>query len=219
MTRLLAVILTSTLLSVTACSSATSDWRKASTDNTVAGYQQFLSAHPKDEHADEARAMIVQLQDSDAWAQAQHTSTLAGYKGYLDKFPAGSHDADAHKAMTGLQRADAWNTVKSQGAPELKAFLEKYPTGSESDQARAALQKLMGYHVRLATEPSHDRAEKKLTQLKAQLKDQVPDLDVATSSDEKPSFSVESGGMTDEDAKSLCKTLEKHHQTCKVVSS
>lgn len=217
-TRLLAVLLASTLFSISACSSANSDWRKASTDNTIPAYQQFLTAHPKDEHADEARTMILQLQDNDAWAAAQHTNTVAGYKGYLDKFAAGSHVVDARSAITGVERADAWNTAKTGGAPELKAFLEKYPTGSEADQARSALQKLESYHVRLATEASHDRAEKKLAQLKSKLKDQVPDLQVQTSSDEKPSFAVESGGMTSEEAKTLCNTLEKHHQSCHVVS-
>ena len=218
MTRLLAVLLAGTISSVSACSSANSDWHKASTDNTIPAYQQFLTAHPKDEHADEAQAMILQLQDNDAWAEAQHTNTVAGYKSYQDNFPAG-HVVDSRNAIASIERADAWNTAKTGGAPELRAFLEKYSTGSEADQARSALQKLESYRVRLATEASHDRAEKKLAQLKSKLKDQVPDLQVQTSSDEKPSFAVESGGMSGEDAKTLCNTLEKHHQSCQVVSS
>ena len=216
--RFPAVLVTSTVFFLSSCSSAVSDWRKASTDNTVAAYQEFIAAHPKDEHASEAKTMILQLQDNDAWMEAQHTATKAGYRVYLEGFLQGTHTVAARDAITALDRADAWKTAQSGDAAALKSFLDKYPTGPEADQAKSALEKLTVYHVELAKVGSDKRAQEKLAKLKTQLKDQVPDLQVVSGSG-KSSFAIESGGMTDEDANTLCKTLKQHGQACQVVKS
>lgn len=215
--RLLAASLASTVFFVAGCNSAASDWSKAKAENTVAAYQSFLTAHPNDEHAAEAKSMMWSLEESDAWTGAEHANTVAAYQAYLDKFPQGSNAAAARDAITGLKRAEAWKTAQAGNVPALQSFLQAYPTGPEAALAKARLDQLTAYHVQLAEESTDARAQKRLARLKAQLGQEVPGLKVSAPSSNKSSFSVDSGGMSQDDATALCKTLEKHRHNCEVV--
>ncbi len=200
-----------------ACHSATGDWSQASKQNTVAAYQNFVAAHPKDTHASEAQALILQLQDDNAWTEAQHAGTTTSYQSYLQQYPTGSHAVAARDTMTSIDRAAEWKTVQDSGsAASLQAFLQKYPTGSEADQAKAKLKEITGYRVRLASEPSDSAAQHRLTQLKARFGGQLQDL-VVTPDAAKKSFFIESGGTTEQAAKSACDSVKRAHQTCQVV--
>ena len=113
-------------LAIAACSSATSDWNKASNQNTVPAYQSFVAAHPNDEHAAEARALIVQLEDDNSWADAKYKATSAAYQAYLQQYPQGIHAGDARDAMTSVDRAAAWKTAQgTASAASIQAFLQK----------------------------------------------------------------------------------------------
>ena len=63
-------ILCSTVVLLSACG-AGYDWSHASTLNTVAAYQRFLSKYPTDPHAVDAQSRIATLQDKRAWTMAQ----------------------------------------------------------------------------------------------------------------------------------------------------
>jgi hypothetical protein len=204
------------VLAMSSCNSAKSDWAKAANENTVAAYQNFLAAHANDEHASEAKAMMLQLQDDDGWAVAKHTGTGAAYETYLQRYPQGSHAGQAREAITSIDRAAAWKTAQSAGSTSIQGFLQKYPTGPEADQAKAKLKDLTSYRVRLAKESSDDRARRKLTQLKARFGDQLHDLVVMPDANGK-SFSVDSSGMTEQEAKNACDAVKRGHQRCQVV--
>jgi hypothetical protein len=215
--RLLAASLASTVFFLAGCNSAASDWSTAKAENTVAAYQTFLAAHPNDAHAADAKNMISSMEDSDVWTGAQHANTVAAYQAYLDKFPQGSNAAAARDAVTGLKRAEAWKTAQSGNVPALRSFLQEYPTAPEAALAKAQIDKLTAYHTQLATESTDARAQKRLARLRAQLGQEVPGLKVSAPASEKSSFSIESEGMTQDDATALCKTLEKHRHRCEVV--
>jgi DNA polymerase III delta prime subunit len=215
--RLLAASLASTVFFAAGCNSAASDWSKAKADNTVAAYQSFLAAHPNDEHAAEAKSTISSLEDGDAWTGAQHANTVMAYQAYLDKFPQGSNAAAARDAITGLKRAEAWKAAQSGTVAALRSFVQEYPTGPEAALAKTQIDKLSAYHVQLAKESTDARAQKRLARLKAQLDQQVPGLKVSAPTSGKSSFSIESDGMTQDDATALCKTLEKNRHNCEVV--
>ena len=204
-------------LAIAGCSSATSDWNKASNENTVAAYQSFVAAHPKDQHASEAQALILKLQDDNIWAEATHTGTTAAYEAYLQQYPQGTHAEDARETMTSMARAAAWKTEQdTASATAIQAFLQQYPTGPEADQAKAKLQVLTGYRVRLANEPSEDRAQRKLAQLKARFDEQLQGLLVTPDGNGK-SFSIDSAGMTEQGARTACDAIKHKHQGCEVV--
>ncbi|MGH8210093.1 MAG: hypothetical protein ACREU6_10960, partial [Steroidobacteraceae bacterium] len=77
------------------CSSPEADWKKADGQGTVAAYQEFLTAHPNDTHAQQARDRIKSLQDEQAWTEAHNTNTADAYQEYLQKEPSGAHADEA----------------------------------------------------------------------------------------------------------------------------
>ena len=156
------------VLALASCSSATSDWDGAVRENTIAGYHNFLAAHPQDQGASEAKAIILQRQDDESWTDAKHTATAVAYQDYLKRYPKGIHAGDARNAMTSLSRAAAWKRAQGDGtAASIQAFLLEYPTGTEADQAKTKLEDLTDYRVRLASESSNGKAQRRLMQLKA----------------------------------------------------
>jgi hypothetical protein len=202
---------------VASCSSAQSDWAKAGSENTILGYQNFLAAHPNDQHANEAQAMVLQLQDDNAWVDAKHSGTTAAYQTYLQQSPQGAHAADARDKVTAMDRAAAWKGAQDAGTgTSIQAFLQKYPIGPEADQAKAKLKDLSSYRVHLASESSDNKAQRKLEQLKARHKDQFQDFIVTPDSSGK-SFSIDSQGMTEQEAKSACEAVERKHEACQVI--
>jgi outer membrane protein assembly factor BamD (BamD/ComL family) len=210
-----AALLTAAL--VASCSSAQSDWTKAGNEDTVAAYQNFLAAHPNDQHANEAQAMIAKLQDANAWSETKHSGTTAAYQTYLQQSPQGVHAAEARDQITAMDRAAAWKSAQAAGAvASIQAFLQKYPTGPEADQAKAKLKELSGYRAHLASESSDTRAQRKLAQLKARYKDQFQDLTVTPDSSGK-SFSIDSQGMTEQEANSACELLKRKHEACQII--
>jgi hypothetical protein len=205
------------VLAMAGCSSAQSDWAKASSDNTVVAYQNFLAGHPNDQHATEAKAMLLQLQDDNSWAEARHTGTIASYQLYLQQSPQGTHAGEARDAITSIDREAAWKAAQTAGtATSMQAFLQKYPTGAEAEQAKTKLKDLTGYRVSLASESSNDKAQRKLAQLTARFGDQLHEL-VVTPDANGRSFSVDSNGMTEQEAKNACDAVKRKHQFCQVV--
>jgi hypothetical protein len=205
-------------LALAGCHSASSDWDKASNENTVAAYHNFVAAHPKDPHVSEAQALILQLQDDNGWEVAQHTGTIAAYQTYLQRYPQGSHAAAAGDAITSVGRAAAWRTVQGEAtATSMQAFLQKYPTGPEADQARVKLKDLTAYRMRLATEPSEARARRKLARLESRFGDQLRGLLVAPPEASEKSFSIVSAAMTEQEAKMECEAVKRERQDCQVV--
>jgi cell division septation protein DedD len=208
------------LAALIACSSPEADWKKADAQGTIAAYQKYLTDHPKDSRADQARARIQALQDDQAWADAQKANTAAAYKQYVDTQPNGIHAADAQERMTSLQRADAWKTAQTDGkAPAIQAFLQTYPQGPEADQARAELQKLTAYRVQLGAFRSKKEAVALSTRVKAKYGDLLHDVVVVAPSGSDKVNRVRSAGMTEEEAKSACAKLKKAHQHCEVIKA
>jgi hypothetical protein len=203
-----------------ACSSAESDWQKATAANTAAAYQDFLTQHPSDAHAQEARDHIQKLEDEQAWADAQKANTADGYQQYLAKEANGAHADDAHNQITALQRAEDWKTAQAANTePALQDFLKKYTTGPEVDQANAALKKLQseGYRVQLASAKDEKGADKSRDALQGKYGSDVPGLAVIPPEGSEKAYRVGSGPMTEADAKAACAKLKKAHQRCEVV--
>jgi ribosomal 50S subunit-associated protein YjgA (DUF615 family) len=209
-----------TVAALAACSSARDDFDKASAQNTVAAYQDFLKHHPDTDLAVQARDKIQTLQDEQAWSSAQKSDTVEAFQQYLHDQPNGVHAADSRDRITALQRTAAWKTALADGKqPAIEAFLQKYPQGPEADQARSELQQLKSeqYRVQLAAFRATKDADRARARLEAKYGKLLHDVEVVPPTPSEKLTTVRSAPMTQKDAESACGTLKKAHQHCEVV--
>ena len=203
-----------------ACSSPNGDWQKANQQNTVAAYQQFIQQHPSDARVEQARNRINALNDEQAWNTAKSANTLDAYQQYLQVQPNGMHAADAQDKVNTLQQDAAWQTAQSTNtAAGYQDFLQKYPNSSHGDDAKAALQKLTGFQVQLASTSSKTMADKVAKRLKDKFGSDLQDVVVVPPTGKSKMLEVRSAPMTEDDAKAACAKLKKAHQHCTVVKS
>jgi hypothetical protein len=209
-----------TIATLAACSSARDDFDKASAQNTVAAYEDFLKHHPDTDLAVQARDKIHTLQDEQAWASAQKTDTMEAFQQYLHDQPNGAHAADSRDRITALERAGAWKTALADGKqPAIEAFLQKYPQGPEADEARTKLQQLKSeqYRVQLAAFRATRDADRARARLESKYGKLLHDVEVVPPTPAEKLTTVRSAPMTQKDAESACGTLKKEHQHCEVV--
>jgi SPOR domain len=213
-----ALVCASAVLS--ACSfMADSDWHKTTLANTIAAYETFLQEHPGNNHADNARGRILALRDEHAWGAAQASNSIASYEGYLNAQSGGVHVGDAKYQITALQRAEAWKALQGDpSAASVQAFLVLYPQGIESNQAREKLNEF--YHLQLADSRNAAGAARKRAELQRKFGKELTDIAVlAPPAPNAPDarFQVISGPMSRAAANATCATLERAHQSCKLV--
>ena len=200
-----------------ACSSPNADWQKATQQNSVASYQQFIQQHPSDARVEQARNRINALNDEQAWSTAKSANTLDAYQQYLKQEPNGMHAADAQDKVNSLQAADAWQTAQTTNtAAGYQDFLQKYPNAAQAADAQAALKKLTGFQALLASTRSKAFADKLAKTLKSKFGNELQDVVIVPHG---KLFEVRSAPMTESDAKAACAKLRKAHQRCEVVKS
>jgi SPOR domain len=203
-----------------ACSNPNGDWQKATQQNTVAAYQQFIQQHPDDARVQQARNRIDALKDEQAWTAAKNANTLDAYQHYLQEEPNGMHATDAQDKVTTLQADDAWQSAQSTNtAAAYQDFLQKYPNAPQASQAQDALKKLTGYQALLASSRSKAYADKLAKRLKSKFGSELQDVVVVPPSGKSKLTEVRSAPMTEEDAKAACAKLRKAHEHCEVVKS
>src|SRR5579862_7751522 len=100
------------------------EWSQANSANSIAGYEKFLSAYPRDSHAIDARNRIVRLQDEQAWTVAQIATNIQGYQQYLAAEPNGAHAQAARDEIMARERDAAWRTAQaSDNVQSLQDFV------------------------------------------------------------------------------------------------
>lgn len=200
-----------------ACSSPNADWQKATQQNTVTAYQQFIKEHPSDTRVEQARNRINALKDEQAWAAAKSANTLDAYQQYMQQEPNGMHAADAQDKVNSLQQTAAWQNAQSTNTAQgYQDFLQKYPNAPQASDAQAALKKLTGYQALLATAHTKAYADKVAKALKSKYGNELQDVVVVP---QGKMLQVRSAPMTESDAKTACEKLRKAHQRCEVVKS
>jgi SPOR domain len=203
-----------------ACDSLQDDWNKASAQNTLAAYQDFLNQHPNTDLAARAQSRIHTLQDDEAWAQAQKANTAESFRQYLSSQPNGLHAAESHERISEFERADAWRAAEADGkVSALRAFVQKYPRGAESDRARAQIAQLQAeaYRVQVAAYRARKDAERARARLQARYREVLHEVVVVPPAAPEKLTTIRSMPMTLKEAESACGTLRKEHQHCEVV--
>lgn len=202
-----------------ACGSSESDWHSAAATNSLASYQAFLKNHPKSDHADTARGIILALQDDQAWKVAQAGRSEESYQTYLAAYPGGVHAEQAQFEITALERAAAWLAVqRNETYATLQAFLKQYPQGQESNLARDRLAG-MSYRARFAEVRSRTAAERQRTVLQVRLRDAVRSLILIPPSPTNKNYQVTSSIVSEAQAQAACAAAAQVHQRCEVLPS
>src|SRR5262245_4264811 len=73
--------------------------------DTVAGYQDFIAAYPRDPLAARVRALLAARREAITWRRTRLTDTPAAYWSYLRRYPRGPHAADARRRLAILSAA------------------------------------------------------------------------------------------------------------------
>src|SRR5262245_32102361 len=73
--------------------------------DTVAGYQDFIAAYPRDPLAARVRALLGARREAITWRRTRLTDTPAAYWSYLRRYPRGPHAADARRRLAILSAA------------------------------------------------------------------------------------------------------------------
>jgi hypothetical protein len=166
MTRFITTIVAGvTALAIGGCASIEGDWKTATTQNTVAAYQNFLKENPKYDGPlrTDAQARIEAIE----FQQAKTVGDKDSLTGFLAKHPNGAHASEA-KQLIAYKDAVAANTE-----PAYVKFLSAYPKSEFGDDVSSRLRKVR-YNGAL-TENSIPAYEKFLVAYK-----QGPDVDEVT---------------------------------------
>jgi outer membrane protein assembly factor BamD (BamD/ComL family) len=203
-----------------ACGSAKYEWSQASTLNTIAAYQTYLSKYPNDVHATDAKRRIAELQDEQAWSTAQMASTVPSYQQYLSLEPNGAHAQAARDEIASHQRAAAWQTAQiNPTAQSLQDFLQEYPTGAEADHARDKLKVLAGYRAELGIAHTQQLAERERDATAKRFGKSFPQVMVLEPDANSRDYRIASSPMSEQDANAACATVKKAGRSCKVVEA
>jgi outer membrane protein assembly factor BamD (BamD/ComL family) len=203
-----------------ACNSANYGWSRATTLDTIAAYQTYLSKYPNGPHAVDAQSRIAALQDEKAWNTAQVASSLEGYQQYLATEPNGAHAQTARDDVAMYERENAWRTAQTNGTTQAyEEFLKQYPTGSEADAARDKLKTLAGYRAELGMSRTEKQADRRRDALAKRFgKDlQNQNVEVLAPDANSREFRITSAPMSEQDASAACASIKREGQSCKVI--
>jgi outer membrane protein assembly factor BamD (BamD/ComL family) len=201
-----------------ACGSAKYEWSQASTLNTIAAYQTFLSKYPNDAHAADAKSRITELQEEQAWSAAQVASTVEGYQQYLAVEPNGAHVQAARDEIATRERAAAWRTAQTnETAQSLQEFLQKYPSGPEADQARDKLKVLAGYRAELGIAHNQRVADRERDALAKRFGKSFQQVVVLAPDANNRDYRIASSPMSEQDANAACASVKQGGGSCKVI--
>ncbi len=67
--------------------------------DTIAGYQEFLTAYPRDPLSPRVEAMLAARREALTWRRAVARNTPQAYWTYIRRYPRGPHLADAHRRL------------------------------------------------------------------------------------------------------------------------
>jgi len=203
-----------------ACGSAKYEWSEATTINTVAAYQSFLSKYPGDVHAADAQSRIAALRDEQAWSTAQVASTAEGYRQYLTAEPNGAHAQAARDEMAALDRAAAWRTAQTNETPQsIAEFLQKYPSGPEADRARDELKLIAGYRAQLGMARSQHSADRERDELAKRFGASLKQVVVLDPDSSNRDYRITSPPMSEQDANTACASVKRAGKPCKVIAA
>lgn len=107
-------------------------WRRASSEDAVAGYQSYLQTWPEGRHAAEAQERCDEL----GWAETRAANTVEGFRRYLQAHAKGKHRAEAEEGLDAIDwlEATAAHTIRAY-----QVYLTAHFQGRRTEEAQARI--------------------------------------------------------------------------------
>ncbi len=103
--------------------------------NTIEGYREFISLHPKNLFVDDAKQQIENLE----FAPYEEEDSVEGYMEFKMRYPTNRH---AFKASVKIEQAEVKRYEKMDTIEGYNEFLSKYPDSTFAVLAQQSLQEL-----------------------------------------------------------------------------
>ena len=112
-------------------------WEDVKRNNTVEGYQKYLSCYPKGKHSDEARTILSSLEDK-YWAAICNDLSKEGLEGYLSAFPNGGHVEECKMLLADLPYLEV---KKKDTISAYREYMAKYP-GKHTEEIQKRIEEI-----------------------------------------------------------------------------
>ena len=227
---------------IAGCNGQEAAWEEAREADTVAAYEEFLEEQPESPQAQVAQQRMRALQRTERWRQVSETDSMEAHQQFLSEFPQGPESEQARNRIAELEREQEWERLRgSNDLGALRAFAEQHRGEPLGDQAMQRVEQLQAqteadararreeeerrraeeasrtHRVQLAAYQSQQRADQGASTLEEQLSDVLggTGLEVTQSGSY---YLLATQPMSEEDARSLCNTLQENDQECVVIT-
>ena len=105
-----------------------SDWKKASEENTIDSYHNFIEQYSgKGLYYKTAKAALEILEEEEFWNKTQSRHNRSAYFNYLEQYPNGKFKADAKKALNNFKKKPTIDTISAEFLPTKPETVKEKP--------------------------------------------------------------------------------------------
>jgi len=211
-------------LSAGGCSRQQSDWEKTRAANTTDSYEQFLKKYPNGEFTAQAQARVKELYEERDWQKARDADSQEAYQAFLRQYPEGKWTEEARIRVENFTLAQpppnaTPSGTESAGATPSAAAPAAPPAPAAPKTAKAAPAAAAGaYGIQLgAFKSSADAANRRWAHLEKEYPKLLAGLSPTVSAKKGASgtlYRLQVAGLTEQHARSICKTLKAKSQAC-----
>lgn len=109
------------------------DWKAIKDKPVINSFQEYLIAHPKGRHLEEAKKEIDDLE----WSQVKNDISLKAIMKFIDEHPSSSHLAEAYKILPPLQERKSWqNACDTKTFDAYENFIKEFPNSADATAAK-----------------------------------------------------------------------------------
>jgi cell division protein FtsN len=218
MNKVVLILGLAAVLAVSACSRQQSDWEKTRAANTTDAYELFLKKYPSGEFTAQAQARVKELYEERDWQKARDIDGAEAYQAFLKQYPEGKWSEEARIRVENFTLAPAPSSTvpAAAGGPAADASPQPSPPPAQKPASSAG-----AYGVQLgAFKSGADAANKRWVILSAKYPKLLGDLSPQVSPRKGAAgnlYRLQVVNLSGKRARSLCKSLEAHHQACEVL--
>jgi cell division protein FtsN len=227
------LVLCCVVLGLAGCSRQQSDWEKARAANSAEAYEQFLKNYPNGEFTAQAQARVKELYEERDWQKARDTDTPEAYQAFLKQYPEGKWTEEARIRVENFTLAQTPSGTNSAAAsaPGAAANPQAAPTASAPPAAPAkspitsapptAPAATGAYGIQLgAFKSGGAAADRRWAHLQKQYPSILAGLThkvVSSKSAKGTVYRLDAFGVTEKQARSICRKLKAKSQACFVI--